>query len=413
VRGLWTLLIVHTSQFFAKVNVTKIAAAKSKKVHRTALHSKMTEPNRFFPLLFLLCHVVSIASSFASRIVQPPSPQTRHPTNIHLIDVDRIPEIMREALSEPQGKAALLNDIAEASTDILLFSSEPSTILLRLSAVIQRILGLTSDYLPNQSIRPDEILFNIPVVGASLFYLTKSAVPIIQAQFVELDELDLTAYKLCFAPVGVTLLQYKSMKATGCFDWVDVGPGRVLIDENEYYRRSGYGHILRRSSETNDDWKYLYSQYNGTVIKSYKENVFAVIDREDGMHIDDPKAQGLLGDTRFICNIEAEERARLKVENENDVGLTDDDQVRDQIATVSIGEKGAKMLRIDSYELFDLMEHDERLESSIRLLLLKSLRLKIGNLLCAYDRESNNNMDGVTYDKTRLSDEEENRTLSL
>jgi hypothetical protein len=86
-------------------------------------------------------------------------------------------------------------------------------------------------------------------------------------------------------------------------------------------------------------------QYNGTVIKSYRENVFAVIDREDGMHIDDPKAQGLLGDTRFICNIEAEERARLKVENENDVGLTDDDQVRDQIATVSIGEKGAKMLR--------------------------------------------------------------------
>jgi hypothetical protein len=35
-----TLLIVHTSQFFAnQVNVTKIAAAKSKKVHRTVTAS--------------------------------------------------------------------------------------------------------------------------------------------------------------------------------------------------------------------------------------------------------------------------------------------------------------------------------------------------------------------------------------
>jgi hypothetical protein len=374
----------------------------------------MPEPSKLFSLLFLSCHI-SITSSFASWIVQPPSP-TQHPTKIHLINVDQIPEIVQEALSEPKGKAALLNDIAQASTDILIFSSEPSTIILRLSAVIERILGLTSDHLPDQSIRPDEILFNIPVVGASLFYLTKSAIPILQAQFVELDELDLTAYKLCFAPVGVTLLQYKSMKATGCFDWVDVSPGQVLIDENEDYRRSGYGHILRRSSETSDDWKNLYWQYNGTVIKSYRENVFAVIDRKGGMHIDDPKAQGLLGDTRFICNIEAEERASLRVENDSDVTHTNDDQVRDQIATISIGEKGAKMLRIDSYKLFDLMEHDERLESSIRLLLLKSLKLKIGSLLRAYDREINNNVNfehGMTYDETRLSNEEENRTLSL
>lgn len=310
----------------------------------------------------------------------------RNAVNLRLT-IDQIPEIVQEAFDEPQGKAALLNDIAEASTDILIFSSEPSTIILRLSTLMERILGLTSDYLPDQAIRPDELLFNIPILAASVFYLTKkSAIPIVQAQFVKLDDLDLVSYNLCFAPVGVTLLQFKSMKATECFDWIDCSPGEVLIDENEDYQRSSNGHILRRISESDDEWKYLYWQYNGTVIKSYKDKVFAVVEREEGKHIDEFDAQGLLGDTRFMCNLEAEERARLRDASDNDVenSLINEDRLQHPIATMTIGDKGAKMLRIDSYKLFDLMEHDEKLESSIRLLLLKSLKLKIGNLLRAF-----------------------------
>ncbi|KAL7477325.1 hypothetical protein ACHAW6_003137 [Cyclotella cf. meneghiniana] len=350
-----------------------------------------TNPTPPWLLLSSFLLFLTISSSSAWMQIHPTPIRRKHVTV--MLAIDHIPEILQQAFSEPEGRAALLNDLAEAS-NVVILSTEPSTIVLRLSVVIRNILGLTSDYLPDQSIRPDELIFNIPIVGASLFLLTKSAAPIVKAQFVEVDQLDLAAYKLCFAPVGVTLLQFKSMKATGCFDWIECSPGTVLIDENENYKRSNRGHILRRSSETENDWKYLYWQFDGIVIQSYRGNVFGIVERHGGMHIDYPGAQGLLGDTRFISNLEAEQGAQQwDGANNLDNTFSDIDPLQHPIATITIGPKGAKMLRIDSYKLFDLMDHDERLESSIRQLLLKSLKLKIVNLLKAYHRDNNANGD--------------------
>ncbi|KAL3792681.1 hypothetical protein HJC23_009409 [Cyclotella cryptica] len=355
----------------------------------------LTSTHPSYPTRLLLSSFLFfLTNSFSSYAwIQIHPTTTRRTSIIRTFSIDQIPDIIQQSFREPEGRAALLNDLAEAS-NVVILSTEPSTLVLRLGVVMRNVLGLTSDYLPHQSIRPDEVIFNIPIVGASLFLLGKSAVPIVQAQFVELDELDLTAYRLCFAPVGVTLLQFKSMKATGCFDWMECSPGTVLIDENENYRRSHRGHILRRSSETDNDWKYLYWQFDGTVIQSYRGNVFGVVERHGGMHIDNPGAQGLLGDTRFISNLEAEQRAQQwDSASVGDNSVSSIDPLQHPIATMTIGSNGAKMLRIDSYKLFDLMDHDERLESSIRQLLLKSLKLKIVNLLKAYHRDNNANGD--------------------
>ena len=181
------------------------------------------------------------------------------------------------------------------------------------------------------------------------------------------------------------------MKATGCFEWIDYEPGKVLIDENEHDNISSL--IENEDDDTNNndnytnnstssDWKYLYWQYGGHTICSFRGKVLSSVERTKGMHIDYPGAQGLLGDTRFLYLLE-EETSREKKTQKRRVGVMDDDTIRDTIATITIGDTGAKLLRIDSPKLFDLMEHDERLESSIRLLLLKSLKLKIGNLLFA------------------------------
>jgi len=56
-------------------------------------------------------------------------------------------------------------------------------------------------------------------------------------------------------------------------------------------------------------------------------------------------------------------------------------------------------LRIDSLKLLDLMDHDERLESSIRFLLLKSLlsKVEIGNkLLFAQQQQCENDSNNVS-----------------
>ena len=86
------------------------------------------------------------------------------------------------------------------------------------------------------------------------------------------------------------------------------------------------------------------------------------------MHIDSPEAQGLLGDTRFLYNLEREGYGKD--------GRSEPYNGRQMhpIATIAIGSRGTRLLRIDSQKLFDLMDHDERLEASItRLLLLRAL----------------------------------------
>ena len=257
---------------------------------------------------------------------------------------------------------------------------EPETIILRLGQVIGKILEIISAYLPGGTLRGDKVALLVPPLSAAVFLFFRSAWPIVKAQFVELDELDLAVYQLCFAPVGVKVVQFKAMKATGVFQWHDYEPGLVLIDEKQHDAAALV--VEEEDDDVNKitsapvDWKYLYWHYSGNVIRSFWEKEINTIERTNGIHIDNPHAQGLMGDTRFLYNLEEEGRRQ----NDSSRYYSMDEQFH-PIATITIGSLGARMLRIDCEKLFDLMENDEQLESSIRLLLLKSLKLKVANLL--------------------------------
>jgi len=128
---------------------------------------------------------------------------------IAMLSLDELPEMMQEIASEttlnPEEESAVLNDLASVSSDlIILFALE--TVILRLSAVIGKILELISDYLPDHSLRSDELAFNVHIMATSIFLLARSASLIIQAQFIDLNDLDHVAYDLCFQSVAVTLL---------------------------------------------------------------------------------------------------------------------------------------------------------------------------------------------------------------
>lgn len=277
-------------------------------------------------------------------------------------------------------EAEILSDVGHVSSDLVVFF-EPETVILRLSVVVGRLLEIVSDYLEDKHIRNDELAFDILLMGASLFLLWRSAAPIVQARNTELSELDCDVFEQCFKPVGVTLLQFKTMKATGCFEWITCSPGTVLVDEND-----------------DIDWQYLYWQYEGEVIRSFRGNVFSIADRANGKNIDDRNASGLFGDMRFLSKLDEQEEALAlklqgrKIKNEKDA---EKETVPNELsksppnypyATTTIGSREATLLRIDSNKLFDLMENDQRLDSSIRRLLLKSLQRKIGNLLYAQEK---------------------------
>ena len=144
------------------------------------------------------------------------------------------------------------------------------------------------------------------------------------------------------------------MKATGCLEWIKCEPGEVLIDEEEWTAES-------LMSDDDDDsntkitptkWKYLYWQSDGEVERSFRGKKFGFIERRNGKHIDDPDAQGLLGVTRFLYFLEEENRREYG-------GINSGYQFH-PIDTITVGSKGAKLLRIDSFKLLDLMDHDQR-----------------------------------------------------
>jgi len=332
---------------------------------------------------------------------------SHHEIAMLMLSVDQVQEFISEAASMNPTAAeegAILNDLSEVSSDLAVLLA-PETIILRLANVIGKILEVLSDYLPDHSLRSDELAFNLPVMVTSIFLLSRSAGPILKAQFVELDYLDLDAFELCFQPVGVTLLQYKCMKATGCFEWITCEAGTILIDEEEYNEYDASSLLDDIDDVVDDeticcpaDWKYLYWQFDGDVIRSFKGNIFGFIERTNGKHIDNPEAQGLLGDTRFLSSLEekqSQSRGKQKQNTRNGRSSNDimNNQLLHPIDTIQIGPAGARLLRIDGHKLLDLMDHDERLESSIRLLLLKSLRLKIGNLLLAQQEECQFNIN--------------------
>ncbi|KAL7529362.1 hypothetical protein ACHAXR_002926 [Thalassiosira sp. AJA248-18] len=261
----------------------------------------------------------------------------------------------------PTEEAAMINDLSDIFSELTLLSA-PETVILRLSAVIGKILELTSDYLPNQTIRPEELLINLPIFTVALFLFARSAFPLFKAQFTELNELDLSAHELCFAPVGVSLLQFKCMKATGCLEWITCEAGTVLIDEREY-----------DSSPLEEDENGEDGNLMGMSYVHFEEMYMDLLNVPMGNILTILKHKGCWGIHDSWTTLKKK--------------IHTDYQKLQPIATITIGEKGARLLRIDSRKLFDLMDHDERLESSIRLLLLKSLKLKIGNLLLAQQEQ--------------------------
>jgi len=326
-----------------------------------------------------------LASASAWAVQRRPRPQTK-PKNRLVVGLSMTPDQVVDAvqqavtnsavgpaeildnIGDTDTEAAILSDLSDATEDLLMVFA-PETIILRFGGLIGKILELAADYLPNKSVRGDELLFSFPVIAATGFLLSRSALPLIQGQFVALDERDLTVHKFCFAPVGITMLQFKAMKATGCFKWIYCESGEVLIDERNY---DGSLSCDAYDESYRTEGKYLYWQLDGTVERSFRGKQISLIKRKNGRHINNPRAQGLLGDTRYLYHVEEE------------TTMSGGSTPFHPIATITV-VSGSRMLRIDSEKLQDLMDHDDRLESSIRLLLLKSLKLKIANLLLERD----------------------------
>jgi hypothetical protein len=333
--------------------------------------------------------------------------------------------------SSPLVEAQVLNDISHLASDLAVYIT-PATAYLRLAAFIGRILSMTSDYLPDHIILPEEFIFQHIMLLTTMGLLIKSIAPILQSSFVQTNEMDEDAYRMLFEPIGVSWTQYKSLRATSCIDWVTVDANTVLVNEHEAQIfkpspildnatwTSDLGHLISDSREletpSSNQTDCMYWLYRGHVSVSYDGKKFYEVTRTRGKYIDDPEALGFLADMRFLYMIDRNRRRKrlmalrhvdkmTKVRHaslESHVSSTPQSwKVGYPMATITVNNSEAILLRIHGSKLLEMMEDDEPLSNAVRLLLMMSLQRKIGALL-RNGKDQSENMFGLVTAADRL-----------
>jgi hypothetical protein len=251
----------------------------------------------------------------------------------------------QEIASDPRVAAEIYSDAAHLVMDFAGVLA-PATGLVRLAAVIGRILTIASDYVPDHSMFPEEFLFQVCMLFLSATLLTKSLLPLVLSSSKNLSFQDRRTYCALFGPAGVNWHQYKTL-ATMALEWNTMDP-HDTIDSNStsiYWLYSGEVDVLNS---------------NGRLVQTVSRV-------KQGLNPANA-ARCLLGEAIFIQRLETTKHKRY--ETVSPISTT----------TLKAGLSGAKLLRIDTNKLTFLMEHDEHLAKAIRRLLVKSMHDKLCSL---------------------------------
>jgi hypothetical protein len=278
-------------------------------------------------------------------------------------------------------KLDLLKDISHVALDLFPYFA-PTTVILRLSLVVGQLFDFASEYFPDGSVYPDELFFQICALVISFFLLSRSAYPLLRATLAKTTELDQIVFQQLFEPVDISWLQYKSMLAAECVDWIKVPPGTLLVSEDEGFvplQEPSVANSRKLQREEREKVEYLYWIYNGDAVLSFKGSHLYHVERSNGKSIEDPSAVGFLADMRFLYKLD--HRKRKEMERKGVLYPVHTQSMQYPMATIHIGEKETTLMRINSKILFELMDHDDELALSMRSLLLKSLQRKVGHLL--------------------------------
>ena len=273
-----------------------------------------------------------------------------------------------------------LKDISHVALDLFPYFA-PTTVILRLSLVVGQLFDFASEYFPDGLVHPDELFFQTCSLVISFFLLSRSAYPLLRATLAKTTDLDQIVFQQLFKPMDVSWLQYKSMLAAECVDWIKLPPGSLLVSEDEGFvplQDPSIANSGKLQREEREEVEYLYWMYNGDAVLSFKGSHLYHIERSDGKSIEDPSAVGFLADMRFLYKLD--HRKRKEMERKGVYPMCTQ-SLQYPMATIHIGEKETTLMRINSKILFELMDHDEQLALSIRSLLLKSLQRKVGHLL--------------------------------
>ena len=287
--------------------------------------------------------------------------------------------------ADPKIESEVLSDMSHVALDFLSLLN-PDTLVLRAASVVGRLLFIASDFVLDRKISPDDLIFQSGTLTASTILLAKSTVPLIASWLTEeyntVTFRDRRAYQTMFRPVGVSWLQYRILFGTGAMEWTDHMPSSTILstsssgDEKIYQEEQHHVHWLYQG---NAEVKY----YGSSETVQY-------LDMRQGKSLNSPNDMGLLTDTKFIELLQEKTRKRSKKLNPDTPSENSMHTNWPRAPTVTIGSKGATVLKINMVKLIQLMKDDQKLDTSLRSLFLKGMHRKLSALLSAKLQKSHN-----------------------
>ncbi|KAL3792572.1 hypothetical protein HJC23_005542 [Cyclotella cryptica] len=260
--------------------------------------------------------------------------------------INMIVDIPAESfISDPQLEAGLLNDCSHIAEDFTTFIS-PNTAWNRFFSVLGRVLVISSDYIPDHYISPDEALFQTFMLAMSIQMLLKSVFPVIKAASskASLSVRDRRAFTQLFRAVDVSVLQFKTLLTSRALEWVE-------LDHHDEVHLNG---------------DHMYWLHSGDISSSFHDSDANTQDKTT-LQVSN-RMFGVVFFAKVLQDsMKKDSKKRTKLEK---VKVADDSSKSVNHETLVAGPNGAIVLKICTAELLKAMDHDQQLSNSISRLVL-------------------------------------------
>jgi hypothetical protein len=172
------------------------------------------------------------------------------------------------------------------------------------------------------------------------------------------------AYQLFFSPVGVSWLQFRSLVAS-CVDWVEVQPNETLETINQNGEQVVYwlynGQVAVRHRADSPLMQEMHHR-RGKPVGRKVSTEDSKLDRKS------TKEFGLLAGPGALAALA-------------DFGVVEDGA--GESLHLMVGDMGATMMRVNVAKLRELMDDDEKIDKTVRNLVLLSMRSKMQSMFAA------------------------------
>jgi len=328
-------------------------------------------------IIALCLTLLTNSSGLSSKILLPSHRPLSSSTNLSFSSLDEVtkqfsslPHINEERAIYSQAKdmmsqaaesisenpnvveSALFGDLSHLALDFSIFMISPEqTALLRLLSLIGRLFSLLSDYIPDHSMRPDELAFQTVMLGISSVLFTRSVTPrliaFIPKQSVGLpNRRDVLAFRTLFEPAGLTWMQQKTLFANGAFTWEEIESEDNLTTSQD----------VGKNNQTDLFW--VYDEFSKT--------------------FETPDNVGELGCIQFLQQFEKRKNPK-KDFSKSSIGQTSStNDVNELLSSYKNDlQEGTVLLSINVEKVIRLIEDNEDLSVSMLLLVVNCLQQKV------------------------------------